>query len=167
MEEHIDLFKKILTKIDDKVDYADIRAGKGNNTSIIMKDNQIQEINTGLSTVARIRVLNNGAWGFASTNDFSKLEEISEKAIKISNSLTGDIELAECEIVEDNVKTDRKISLSDVSIEDKKELIQEANKASNVGKWSAPLSAILMGKAKAHLLALKEAQLLLTVQEWH
>jgi len=134
MEEHIDLFKKILTKIDDKVDYADIRAGKGNNTSIIMKDNQIQEINTGLSTVARIRVLNNGAWGFASTNDFSKLEEISEKAIKISNSLTGDIELAECEIVEDNVKTDRKISVSDVTIEDKKELIQEANKASNVGK---------------------------------
>ena len=99
-----------------------------------MKDNQIQEINTGLSTVARIRVLNNGAWGFASTNDFSKLEEISEKAIKISNSLTGDIELAECEIVEDNVKTERKISVSDVSIEDKKELIQEANKASNVGK---------------------------------
>ena len=59
MEENIDLFKKILTQIEDKVDYADIRAGKGNNTSIIMKDNQIQEINTGLSTVARIRVLNN------------------------------------------------------------------------------------------------------------
>ena len=134
MEEHIDLFKKILTKINEKVDYADIRAGKGNNTRIIMKDNQIQEINTGPSTVARIRILNNGAWGFASTNDFSKLEEISEKAIKISNSLTGDIELAECEIVEDNVKTDRKISVSDVTIEDKKELIQEANKASNVGK---------------------------------
>ena len=134
MEENIDLFKKILTQIEDKVDYADIRAGKGNNTSIIMKDNQIQEINTGLSTVARIRVLNNGAWGFASTNDFSKLEEISEKAIKISNSLTGDIELAECEIIKDNVKTDRKIAVSDVSIEDKKELIQDANKASNVGK---------------------------------
>ena len=28
MEEHIDLFKKILTKIDDKVDYADIRVKK-------------------------------------------------------------------------------------------------------------------------------------------
>ena len=134
MEENIDLFKKILTKIEDKVDYADIRAGKGNNTGIIMKDNQIQEINTGLSTVARIRVLNNGAWGFASTNDFSKLEEISEKAIKISNSLTGDIELAECEIIEDKVRTDRKIPVSEVSIEDKKALIQEANDASNVGK---------------------------------
>ena len=134
MEENIDLFKKILTKIEDNVDYADIRAGNGNNTIIIMKDNQIQEINTGISTVARIRVLNNGAWGFASTNDLSKLEEITEKAIKISNSLTGDIELAECEIVEDKVKTERKIPVSDVSIEEKKELIQEANKASNVGK---------------------------------
>lgn len=134
MEENIDLFNKILSKIEDKVDYADIRAGKGNNTSIIMKDNQIQEINTGLSTVARIRVLNNGAWGFASTNDFSKLEEISQKAIKISNSLSGDIELAECDIIEDKVKTDRKINVSDISIEEKKEIMQEANDASNTGK---------------------------------
>ena len=85
-----------------------------------MKDNQIQDINTGLATVARIRVLNNGAWGFATTNDISKLEEISEKAIKISNSLKGDIKLAECDIVEDNVKTEQKINLSDVSIEEKK-----------------------------------------------
>ena len=149
MEEHIDLFKKILTQIEDKVDYADIRAGKGNNTSIIMKDNQIQEINTGLSTVARIRVLNNGAWGFASTNDFSKLEEISEKAIKISNSLTGDIELAECEIIEDNVKTDRKIAVSDVTIEDKKELIQETNKASNVGKVVSTTVSYSDGESKS------------------
>ena len=134
MEEYIDLFKGILNKIEDKVDYADIRAGSGNNTSITMKDNQIQDINTGLSTVARIRVLNNGAWGFATSNDFSKLEEISEKAIKISNSLTGDIKLAECDIVEDNVKVEQKIPLSDVSIEDKKEIIQDANNASNVGK---------------------------------
>ena len=44
MEEHIDLFKSILRKIEDKVDYADIRAGSGNNTSITMKDNQIQDI---------------------------------------------------------------------------------------------------------------------------
>ena len=44
MEEHIDLFKKILTKIDDKVDYADIRAGKGNNTSIIMKEQEKETI---------------------------------------------------------------------------------------------------------------------------
>ncbi|WP_297979261.1 TldD/PmbA family protein [uncultured Methanobrevibacter sp.] len=134
MEEYIDLFQKIITKIEDKVDYADIRAGNGNSTSLLMKDNQIQEVNTGYSTVARIRVLNNGAWGFASTNDFSKLEEITEKAIKISNSLKGDIKLAECDIMEDKVKTERKIPVSDISIDEKKELINEVNKATNVGK---------------------------------
>ena len=38
MEEHIDLFKKIISKVEEKVDYVDIRAGKGDNNSIIMKD---------------------------------------------------------------------------------------------------------------------------------
>ena len=134
MEEYISLFENVIAKTSPQVDYIDVRAGIGENTALLMKDGEVDEINTGMSLAARVRVLNNGAWGFASTNDFSKLEEISEKAIKISNSLTGDIELAECEIVEDKVKTDRKISVSDVTIEDKKELIQEANKASNVGK---------------------------------
>lgn len=134
MEENIDLFKKIIAKIQDKVDYADIRAGKGNNTNIIMKDNKIQEINTGLSLGARIRVLNNGAWGFAYTNDLNKLEEISENAIKISNSLTSDVKLAEAPIVEDNIKTERKLPVSEIAIEEKKELITDANKAANVGK---------------------------------
>ena len=71
MEEHIDLFKKIISKVEEKVDYVDIRAGKGDNNSIIMKDGKIQEVNSGSSLGARIRVLNNGAWGFAYTNDFS------------------------------------------------------------------------------------------------
>ena len=51
MEKHIDLFKKIIDKLESKVDYADIRAGKGNGTSIIMKDDKINEINTGLTKV--------------------------------------------------------------------------------------------------------------------
>jgi len=134
MEANMDLFEKIINKIENNVDYVDIRAGKGNNTSIIMKDDKIQEINTGLATGARIRVLNNGAWGFAYTNDFSKLEEISKKAIKISNSLTGNIKLAETEVIEDKVKTDRKIPVSEVSVEEKKELMNEVNKASTIDK---------------------------------
>ena len=40
MEEHIDLFQKIITKIQDKVDYADIISLKGNSNSILMKDNK-------------------------------------------------------------------------------------------------------------------------------
>ncbi len=53
----------------------DIRAGNGNNTSIIMKD-KAQEIKHWNPNSIRIRVLNHGAWGFAYTNDLSKLFEI-------------------------------------------------------------------------------------------
>ncbi len=125
MESEIDLFKKIINKIEDKVDYADIYAGNGNNTNIVMKDNKVQEINNG----ARIRVLNNGAWGFAYTNDLNKLEEISKTAIKISKSLKGNVKLAETEIIKDKVKTPRKISVNDVDIDEKKELMADANKS--------------------------------------
>ncbi len=129
MESEIDLFKKIINKIEDKVDYADIYAGNGNNTNIVMKDNKVQEINTGISNGARIRVLNNGAWGFAYTNDLNKLEEISKTAIKISKSLKGNVKLAETEIIKDKVKTPRKISVNDVDIDEKKELMADANKS--------------------------------------
>lgn len=143
MEEHIDLFKKIISKVEQKVDYVDIRAGKGTNTSIIMKDSKIQEINSGISLGARIRVLNNGSWGFAYTNDFTKLEEISETAIKISNALTGDIELSEEEIIEDKIKSQAKIQFKDVSIDEKKEIIAEADKATHIDKKGVDISTTI------------------------
>ena len=69
MEEHISLFENIIKKTIPKVDYIDIRAGMSDNTSILMKDGNVDEINTGISLGARIRVLKNGAWGFAYTTD--------------------------------------------------------------------------------------------------
>ena len=69
MEEYIDLFEKIIAKTIPQVDYMDVRAGMSNNTSILMKDGDVDEINTGISLGARIKVLKNGAWGFAYTTD--------------------------------------------------------------------------------------------------
>ena len=63
MEEYVNLFENIIAKTSPKVDYIDIRCGIGDNTSILMKDGNVDEINTGMSLGARIRVLNNGAWG--------------------------------------------------------------------------------------------------------
>ncbi len=133
MEEHIENFNNIIEKLSLKVDYVDIKAIKGNNTNILMKDDKIQEINSGYDIGARIRVLKNGAWGFAFTNDLNKLEEVSKTAIKISNSLSGDIELSKTDVIQDKVKTKYDISVSEVSIEDKKEIITDTNKAAYVG----------------------------------
>ena len=76
MEEYIDLFEKIITKTSPQVDYMDIRLGLGDNTSILMKDGNVDEINTGMSLAARVRVLNNGAWGFAYTLIYQKLMKL-------------------------------------------------------------------------------------------
>ena len=120
MEEYIVLFENIIAKTRQKVDYMDIRFGMGDNTSILMKDGNVDEINTGMSLGARIRVLNNGAWGFAYTTDLSKIDEITETALKLSKSLKGDVKLSESEIIKDKIEVDVKIPFKDVSIEEKK-----------------------------------------------
>jgi len=133
MEQNLDFFKKIIDNVSEKADYVDIRAGSGSSSNILMKDNKVQEINNGIDLGARIRVLNNGAWGLAYTNDLSKMDEIATTAIKLSNVLTGDVELAEADIIEDKVKIPRKIPIADVSVEDKIEIITEANKSATIG----------------------------------
>ncbi len=134
MEEYIDLFEKVIAKTSQKVDYIDIRAGRSENTSILMKDGDVDEINTGISLGARIRVLNNGAWGFAYTTDLSKINEVTDTAIKFSNSLNGDVTLSECDIIRDKISVDVKIPFKDVSIEDKKDIMKEANDAATIEK---------------------------------
>ena len=134
MEEYIDLFEKVIAKTIPQVDYIDVRAGMSNNTSILMKDGDVDEINTGISLGARIRVLKNGAWGFAYTTDLSKLNEITDTAIQLSNSLTGDVELSESEVIKDKVKVDVKIPFKDISIEEKKEIMKDANDAASIEK---------------------------------
>ena len=137
MEEHTELFEKVIKNTLPKVDYIDIRAGSGDNTSILMKDGNVQEINTGKSLGIRIRVLNNGAWGFAYTTDISKIDEITQTAIKLSNSLKGDVELSESEIINDKTSVDVRIPFDDVSIEEKKEIMKEANDSASIDKVSS------------------------------
>ena len=134
MEEYYNLFEKIIDKTSKKVDYLDIRLGISDNTSILMKDGNVDEINSGMSLSARIRVLNNGAWGFANTTDLSKIKEITETALTLSNSLKGDVTLSENEVIKDKVKVDTKIPIKDVSIEEKKEIMSEASSAATIDK---------------------------------
>ncbi|MDR0911256.1 MAG: TldD/PmbA family protein [Methanobrevibacter sp.] len=132
MEEYIDTFEKIIDKLSLQSEYVDIRAGKGDSNSLTIKDGQIQEINSGLDMGVRIRVLNNGAWGFAFTNDIGKIDEIAQKAMKLSNSLNGNVELAPADIITDKVKTPRKISVKDISVKEKIDLMKEADNCATI-----------------------------------
>ncbi len=125
----LDSLDKIINSLEKKADYVDIRAGNGNSTSILMKDGKVQEIKSGFDYGGRVRVLNKGAWGFAFTTDLSRLSEAGEYALKLSESLKSDVELNASQSITDKVKSSAKIYPGDVSTEEKKEIIKEANQA--------------------------------------
>jgi len=128
----LDSFEKIIRDLENKVDYIDIRAGSGKSTSILMKDGKVQEIKSGFDHGGRVRVLNNGAWGFAFTTDLSKLSEVGEYALKLSKSLKSDVQLTKSDVAVDNVKSSAKIKPADVSTEEKKKIIKEANQSATI-----------------------------------
>lgn len=130
----LDLFTKILNKIENQVDYADIRVGDSQNTSIVMKDGKIQEIRSGSDFGAAIRILKNGAWGSSFTTQLSQMDEMVETALKLTKSLKSDVELVDVEPKVDNVKSKARIRPANVSIEDKKEIMNEANQAATLEK---------------------------------
>lgn len=146
MEEYIGLFENVIAKTSKKVDYIDIRSGKSETTSILMKDGDVDEINTGMSLGARIRVLNNGAWGFAYTTDLSKINEITETAIKLSKSLKGDVKLSDTEVVKDKTAVDVKIPFKDISVEEKKEALKQASDAAAIEKVNSTTASYVDGE---------------------
>jgi len=130
----IDLFKSMLNKIENKVDYADIRVSDSQNTSITMKDGKIQEIRSGSDFGSAIRILKDGAWGSAFTTDLTRMDEMIDTALKLSSALKSDVELAEVQPQVDNVKLKAKIRPADVPIEEKKGIMTEANHAATIPK---------------------------------
>ena len=66
--------------------------------------------------------------------DLSKLNEITQTAIKISNSLKGDEKLSEEEIIKDKIAVDVKIPFNEISIDEKKEIMKYASDSANIDK---------------------------------
>jgi TldD protein len=127
-----DFLEKIILSLENKVDYVDMRINESQNTSITMKDGKIQEIKSGSDVGGSVRILKDGAWGFVFSNQISNLDRMAESALKIAKSLESDVKLADTESKIDHVETNAKIKPVDVSIDEKKEIISEADHAANL-----------------------------------
>ena len=93
-------------------------------------------------------MLNNGAWGFAYTTDLSKINDITQTAIKLSTSLKGDVKLSESEVVKDNIAVDVKIPFKDISVEEKKEIMKTACDSATIDKVNSTTASYVDSEVK-------------------
>ncbi|MCE5214139.1 MAG: TldD/PmbA family protein [Methanobacterium sp.] len=124
--------QNIITFLENKADYIDLRINESQNNIIVMKDGKIQEIRSGNNWGGCVRVLKNGAWGVSYTSKPSQLKDTAESALKLVNFLNNDIKLADVDHTKDDVKSKAKLKPSEVSLEEKKDIMSDVEKAANL-----------------------------------
>jgi len=116
-------------------EYAETRTQKLYKTMLTLKEGRVEAAKQGIESGVALRVLVNGAWGFASVGslDAETLEIAVSDACKMaktaSSRLKVPIKLAETKIVEDRVKVKPKKNPSTILMEDKINTALSLNKA--------------------------------------
>jgi TldD protein len=122
--------KDILTRVIDVAtkfgaDYAEARAQKLSKTMLTLKESSVEAAKQGIENGVGLRVLVNGAWGFASIGalDFETLSNVVSDACKMakaaSSGLKTPIKLVKTKTFEDKVSAKSRKDPSTISIEEK------------------------------------------------
>jgi TldD protein len=115
--------------------FADARAFESKATSVLVQDKRVDEVVSSHTSGTGLRVLVDGAWGFASTNSFEKadLSAALASAVSIAKASAERIEhkgiVAETSAVRGVVRRTGKIDPRDVPVEDKVKRVAEQEKA--------------------------------------
>lgn len=133
--------KDLLTKINNTAtglgaQYAEARAQWLTKTSLTLKEERVEAAKQGIESGVAIRVLVNGAWGFASVGSLD--DQILEAAVSdacrmaklASTRLKTPIKLAPAKVVEDRVFAKPKKNPSDITMEEKIKTALNINKTS-------------------------------------
>ena len=112
--------KDLLTKINNTAtqkfgaQYAEARASKTLQNSLTLKEERVEAAKQGIENGVAIRVLVNGAWGFASVGSFDgailegAVSDACRMAKLASERLKTPIKLADAKVVEDHVFPNQK-----------------------------------------------------------
>lgn len=129
--------KNILSKIP-KVQYADVRIVERESERIATKDGVVEALESSTTLGFGVRVLKDGAWGFAGSPDFTKrgVERTIKRAVEISESSAKhkveDVKLAIQKPIKAVYKTPIKEDPFKVPLEEKLELLLAADLAQRV-----------------------------------
>lgn len=132
--------KDILSKQVDEAtklgaEYAEARAESLFKTMLTLKEGRVEAAKQGVENGVALRVLVNGAWGFASIGSFdpglltNAVSEACRMAKAASQRLKNPIKLATSRIVEDRVRINPKKNPSEINVEDKIKMASAVNKS--------------------------------------
>jgi len=114
--------------------YAEARAQKLYKTMFTLKEERVEAAKQGIENGVALRVLVNGAWGFASVGSFendillSTVSNACTMAKTASQQLKNPIKLAAANTITDHVEVKAKKNPADIAMEDKIKNISEINK---------------------------------------
>ncbi len=106
-------------------EYAEIRAQQLNKTSLTIKEQHIEAARQGTESGVALRVLVDGAWGFASVGSLdaailrNAVSDACRMAKATSSMLKKPIKIAEAKAIEDRVQIRSRKNPSEVSLSDK------------------------------------------------
>jgi len=116
--------------------YCDVRVGRYLRQFVITRENHVENVVNTESIGAGVRVIANGAWGFAATNDLTEdnLARVARLAVTIaqanSHNQTAPVQLAPVKGVGEVAwRTPIKKNAFDVPIKDKVDLLLQVNSA--------------------------------------
>ena len=113
--------------------YSDVRFEEYAGMEIQMKDGEVEDAVPGIEQGACVRALYNGAWGFFSSNDLSKLQDGAGRAFKMAKVSAArakeKVKLAPVAAENARVIWKAKKNPLDVSIEEKVALLSSMDKA--------------------------------------
>ncbi|MEM4243758.1 MAG: TldD/PmbA family protein [Candidatus Bathyarchaeia archaeon] len=116
-------------------EYAEARAQKLNKTMLTLKEGRVEAAKQGIESGAALRVLVDGAWGFASVGSLkaealmSAVSDACKMAKMASARLKTRIKLAKTKTVEDHVQVKSKKNPAEVQMEEKIKTALAVNKA--------------------------------------
>ncbi|MCW4046366.1 MAG: TldD/PmbA family protein [Candidatus Bathyarchaeota archaeon] len=132
--------KEVLTKVTDVAvqrfgaEYAEARAQSLYKTMLTLKEGRVEAAKQGIENGVALRVLVNGAWGFASVGSFNAepltaaVSDACRMAKTASSKLKAPIKLAEAKTVKDRVRVKPEKNPSEILMEEKIKTASAINK---------------------------------------
>jgi TldD protein len=128
-----DIISKIFKVIEkENLPYADVRIENSLMTNIKTVNGKVEESTTGIESGIGLRILNDGAWGFAygPIEKYPEIIKMAQQANKLNlKHKKEDVKLADVKTVKDKFIGEQKKKMEDVGFGEKINMTMEADKA--------------------------------------